>query len=248
MDPDKDGPEAVLGLEGFDEYKRQRKLLWPSLVTLHNNVGILGQMLEYPAKFTTGANRVLHHLEVTLFEYGLVIAWRLWHDADPRSATLPKLRNHVSQTAKPEYAPGLREHLREFRPPTELAGALKRLKQVRNRRIAHNDPEYHFDQTDPVTVAELMDIAEFLERCYNATGMGTYSSFGFASFESERRGEGQVGHLLDALALQSHYCVEYDQDPADWERYARPSLSLEELRELNRVRRDNGLSEIPESD
>lgn len=81
--------EEALRPEAFKEHERLKTALWDHLVRLENNVSVLEDLVSFPGLNILGSGRrVLDWMGTNLYEYTIIVVWRLWDDTDARSVTL----------------------------------------------------------------------------------------------------------------------------------------------------------------
>lgn len=237
-------PDAVLNEEIAQEYQRQRRLLWDSLILLHNNVAVLRRVVAYPQKFLGPVRSVLFLVRRNLLENSLVIAHRLWNEADPSSASLRTVARLAREAEEPQHQAEMDARLKRAKPSPEVKAALKRTERYRHVRLGHLDNRVDLEHPDahfPLTLIELESVAKFITGYYNATGIGVEAFFDLIEHGGDAPDRSQVERLLDGASIQSAWVTQYTEDPEWWWREYRPKLTDEEFQFLVKLRARMGL-------
>jgi hypothetical protein len=199
------GKEQVLLPEALPEHERLQTALWDHLVRLENNVALLEDLISVPGtKLLGSGRRVLPWIGQNLYEYTIIVVWRLWDDNDPGSITLKRLRRVISEGIHAEFRDAFHRRLREIKPPREVRDILLRATQVRHGRLAHIDEGFRFDESrrgPGIEVADLRTATVFLSDYYNKLQFGVHSSFGLATFERREGKSSDTLRMLEELEL-----------------------------------------------
>lgn len=236
-------PEGVLRPEDAREYQRQRRLIWDSLVLLHNNVSVLRRLSAYPRKLLGPAKTTLFLLQRNTFENSLIIAHRLWNESDSRSVSLRTLQK-LTKSAPAELRTDMKSRLKLAQPQGSEAKALDRIRRYRHVRLGHIDKGIDLDHPDahlPVSLDQLAAVAKTLTDYYNATGIGTQAFFDLVELTADADDCSEIERMLDGIAIQSPWVKRYAEDPDWWWRDYRPKLSDTEFSFLVKLRKRMGL-------
>jgi hypothetical protein len=236
-------PEDVLNPADAREYHRQRRLLWDSLVLLHNNVSVLRRLAAYPMRFLGAAKTTIFLLQRNTLENSLIIAHRLWNESDPRSVSLRTLQK-LTKSAPAQIRVEMKHRLKNAQPQGPFANALDRIKRYRHVRLGHIDKGIDLDHPDanlPVRLTELAAVAKALTDYYNATGIGIEAFFDLVELSADSGGYSEVERMLDGIAIQSVWVRQYSEDPSWWWSDYRPKLTDEEFTFLVKLRERMGL-------
>lgn len=250
-----DGKEThdVLREAALADHERLKTALWDHLIRLENNVLILEDIVSFPGRKMLGSGRrVLDWVGENLYEYTIIVAWRLWGDTDRRSVTLGKLRRLLWDGIRAEYREALRDRIRHLKPAANLRDIFSRCRRVRHGRLAHIDEHYRFNEgTRPsgVSISELRRVSDFLKEYFNGLQFGVHSHFGLVSFESRPHSRSNVQRMMELLVLNSAHCVRYDQRDRDaWWRSYGATLTPSEVEWLSDLRMRYGLPGIEAPD
>jgi hypothetical protein len=239
----------VLREGAIEEHEKLKKALWDHLVRLENNVAILEDLVNFRGlKMLRSAGRVVDWMGQNLYEYTLLVVWRLWDDRDRRSITLKRLRRLMWDGAREEFREALTVRFHALLPPRRISDILSRTTAVRHGRLAHIDEGYQFDEARRVagvSVPELRLATDFLCEYFNHLQLGVHSFFELTSFERREGSQSQTERMLERLVLDSTLCRWYDErGPEVWWRSFAPRYSQEDIQWLSELRVRNGLDPI----
>lgn len=232
----------VINASYIERYKADFDALQDELVFLHSNLRLLSQLRQFPAGLFEAPTALLSFLIHNLTTECVLICCRLWCDKPRHTLTLDRFADWLVTTGiLPDCRDELKIRLEKATPSKGIQKTIDNLRTVRHARLAHLD---HLMlrglRSPPATVpfTDLEKAAGALGHYLNAMAFGTEQHFVLIEFYSQNDEwhEGELGYVLDRLALGSKWFTELEQHPEFFWSYLRPQLGTEELQAINSVR------------
>ncbi len=236
----------VLNDRYLEQYRRDSGVLRDELVYLHSNLRLLSQLRQFPVSLFEAPQALFWFLIKNLTTECALICCRVWKDKPKRALTLNRLAKWLTERAiRPQYRDELTARLESARVPDSVESTIDSLRSVRHASIAHLDYQgigALKSSPQPVSFQELRAAGEALGAFFNALSFGSQQLFVVVQFYSQDDAwfEGDLGYVLDRIALGSSWFTAPEKHPAFW-RVLRQRLDAEQLREINGVRTRHGL-------
>lgn len=203
----------------IEEHEQLRIVLWDHFVRLENNVSVLEDIVAFPGfKMMGSAWRPLDWMAQSVYEYTVMVLWRVWDSSDSRSITLNRLRQFLWNKIRDEYRDELKTRLRELRPSPELRDIFGRTQVIRHGRLAHIDEGYHLDEVERragISVGELRTATDYMTGCFNRLQFSTHSDFELASLRSRDHSPSSTASMMEALVIAGPYVTQYEEVTSD---------------------------------
>jgi len=243
---DRRADRDVLNERYLEEYRQAFSTLRDDLVYLHSNLRLLSQLRQFPARLFQAPRALFSFLTKNLTTECVQICCRVWKDKSSQALTLNRLADSLlAEAIRPRYRDELMARLLSARVPDSVESTISRLRSIRNASIAHLDHQVIRaikSRPDRVSFDELMAAAKALGVYLNALTFGSRYEFVIAEFCSQEDPwfKGDLGYVLDRIALGSRWLSEPDEHRAFW-RVFRRKLDTRQLHEINDVRIRHGM-------
>ena len=234
-------PNEVVNPSFLEEYEKQIGIFKDDLIYLHTNLNFIRQINEFDHELFQSPIGLWQYLTNGFFTYSLLIICRLWADSNKKTITLDKFAKQLLKRGiKPIYRKELKERINEATPEQEKKENIEGMRKIRHARIAHISRKVQLNLTTPpkpVPFENIISAADFLGNYFNAMSFGTTWHFVPLNFLSEpsKWHEGDLGYLLDKIALDSKWFELPEKHPDLWTKL-RKSLTKEQMDKINEVR------------
>jgi hypothetical protein len=239
--------ELVLRDACLAKYERNFSALRDELIYLHSNLRLLSQLKAFPSELFEAPPALMWFLDHNLTTECVLICFRTWLDRRSTSLTLRRLAKWLVETAvRPEYKSWLEEQLAGGLPPSAVQDQAEALRDLRHATLAHLDSHVIAGLKSPpklVAFDDLRSVADALGRYLNAMSFGGTHLFVIGQFYSsgDLWHEGDLGYVLDQIALGSKWFEAPTRFPDFFKKHMRPGLSEQELEAINSVRRRHNM-------
>ncbi len=243
-----DASEAI-NQSYLEEYNSHIAVFRDDLIYLHSNLHFVGQIIEFDLELFEAPTAFLQYLANRFITEGILIITRLWEDKPSDAMTLDKLSKWLLDYGiKPNYRREFHERLNAAKPSAKIIESIKRMRKIRNARIAHIGKKTNIglnQPPEPVVWEEVRSAAQFLGKYFNACSFGKKHMFVPIQFYAEAGAwhEGELGYILDLIALNSKWFELPEKFPHLWVKQWQ-TLTQEQISEINSVRRRHNMKEI----
>ena len=234
--------DQVVNARHLPRYRRDSDALRDELTYLHADLALLSHLWSFPAELFEAPPALIPFMAHNLTTECVHICFRVWLDNRKGVLTLRKLGNWlVDPGIRPEYRQELLDRLTAAEPTREAQDALEALRPIRHAALAHLElvPAQGLRTPPaPVPLGDLKIAAAALGKYFNAMVFGAEQFFVPMQFYSQDGSwhDGDLGYVLDCIALQSKWFTAPVEHPGFFRRVLRPQLGPDELAEVNRVR------------
>ena len=239
--------EASLG-----EYEAGMEHFYFELVELNTIIYLAEQIVDFPFE-------LFAHPDKTIF---FSVLMRSFHDSViltiTRSATdqagdlytLPRFKNWVRDSIKPEFKDALDIRLRNARFDKGVRNLLERARELRVHRIAHTTRDFvsgSINLSRP-NISELKELRDALNSLLDALSFNVEHMMlpipydPNVSHPAGSNHKTDIEEILDRIARDSYILNMPEKNPERW-RYRRASLNGDKLKILNQYRRKFNLPE-----
>ena len=231
----------VLNDQHRQQYEAEADVLRDDLVYLHTNLSLALQLNDFDADLFEAPTALLDYLASSLVTECALICPRLWKDKRKSTLTLDRFADWLLDPGvRPKFRAELQARLTAALPAAGAEEAIERLRSVRHARLAHvsrNMVQGLSTPPAPVPLDELRTIAHALGTYFNAMSFGAEQTFVLLQFYSASGNwqDGELGYVLERLALGSRWLKEVDEFPHLWQ-IERKGLGEEPLRKINELR------------
>ncbi|MCP4680279.1 MAG: hypothetical protein GY854_33265 [Deltaproteobacteria bacterium] len=218
------------------------------LVYLHTNLSLLRQIKDFDFLLFPTGGTFFRFVARNLATQSVLIVTRLWGDTSKKGLTLDRFRKWLTRSVRRSYLQELEMLLDSVRPDQRIEKLIRDLRNIRHADLAHLDERVKLGfetPPTPVKLEDLQQVAESLGLIYNSTNFGAETFLVLINLQapSGRSYEGQLGYILDLLALNSKWFRIAEQDSHLWSEY-RAKLSAEDLKKLNALRERHGIAPL----
>lgn len=251
-------PNVLINPSYLKTYEKELEALWWQLIQLNANFFVLEKIKSFPFDLFKPILTPFWNLIYTgLFETSLMIISRLV-DPDKRTLTLQSFKDRVSKNMINEkYNSRLDNALKRIDFETKILNIRKRVKEVRNKRLAHYDrkwiKKYMFKQPQKAlafpSLKEIKDMRNVLNSVFNLFCFGHGKAVLPVNYISQARYADDIDNrsdieiLLDNMAKESPLLKMPEKQSNYWPKY-RKTLSGKEINILNHYRKKFGLSKV----
>lgn len=167
------------------------------------------------------------------------------------SLTLPKLLGFLKENAKnDEIRNQFLAYVNQEKFDAWVESIRNRLSLIRNKFTAHIDAGYYIQNndfgTEPVNTQEIRSWLDETKAYFQKMSFLDYYPFHFMNYDIERKqsdGSLDVDQILDLIAMNSHIVKMPESSPRLWG-IRRARLSIQQIGEVNRIRRKMGLPDV----
>ena len=256
-------------LEGtqLQPYKSARDSLCPHLVYLNSSLYILRVLQEYPLDYILGADQKYFFwlTRFSLTQTSILTIAKLYDDSGRDVLTLTKFKDKIlTDYLKAEYKEKFCCFLRQSKFTSEIEQIKKKVKHIRNTRIAHlipvnrtTDSSVQKDlkvslsvQKDlKVSLEEMEKICSSLNNLFQLLCFSNGYMLLFAPYHpGVKRPKGvdskpDILYFLDLIAKDSFFVNMPETQGERWHEY-RERMGENALEVLNRLRKSSGLGEV----
>lgn len=251
-------PEDLLEDEVVEDHKRLREHLGHSLRILNSNLLFLKQIHDFDWNFYSGLSELFWLIRENLYRYSAIVIYRLWDD-DSETASLDQLRTITfNNFLKSSYNEVTSEKIRELNSQydynVKIQPLIEMFRDLRHTRIAHfdkseimgDDDTFHSEYGD-VDREDFEQVRDYSFDFFDIFTFGVKQDRDFHGLDQDSEGPfggGDLGELLQRIALGSMHSWLFNADPDDWRNRWKEDLPEEKIEELNKVREEYGLDEI----
>lgn len=257
MELEETTPEELIDSAWLDDYEGQITAVWWELVRLSSDIFILEKIEAFSFELFQPVREPFWVLVSRgLFDSSVMTVWKLAFDRHRNAITLPRLRNGIMEHLQSEeYRSRLRDVLRSVNFDGSLASLERRIRDIRNKMLAHVDFEVH-THSDPLQVealslrlSELVQLQTTIHSLFRTLCFGRQKAVYPIYYHPDVRhppgvdSRPDVERLLDCVAKESAVLNMPEQQPEVWPHW-RSNLSSEFIETLNQYRRKFGLVEV----
>jgi len=234
--------EEAVNASCIGRYNADFDALQDELVFLHSNLRLLSQLRQFPAGLFEAPTALFSFLIHNLTTECVLICCRLWRDKPRHTLTLDRFADWlVTEGIRPDVREELKIRLEAATPSEDTQKTIDNLRTVRHARLAHLDHLMLRGLKSPPTPVPFRDLektAGALGRYLNAMAFGSEHHFVLIEFfsQNDEWHEGDLGYVLDRLALGSKWFTALEQHPDFFWSHLRPELGPDELQAINSVR------------
>lgn len=249
-------PNVLINPSYLKTYEGELEAIWWQLVQLNANFFVLDKIQSFPFDlFKPILTPFWQLIYTSLFETGLMIISRLV-DPDKRTLTLQSFKNRVSKNMiNKKYISQLDNALKKIDFATKIINIRKRVKEVRNKRLAHYDRRWikkYMSKKPQKALAfpslkEIKDMRDSLNSIFNLFCFGHGKAVLPINYISQTRyvddidNRSDIEILLNNMAKESPLLKMPEEQPNYWPKY-RKTLSTKQINILNHYRKKFGLS------
>jgi len=251
-------PEVLINSSYLETYERELEALWWQLIQLNANFFVLEKIQSFPFDlFKPILTPFWQLIYTSLFETSLMIISRLV-DPDKRTLTFQSFKDRVNKNMiNKKYNLQLNNVIKRISFEIKILNIRKRVKEVRNKRLAHYDRKWikkYMSKLPQKTLAfpslkEIKDMRDTLNSIFNLFCFGhgkailpvDYISKARYAYDIDNRSDIEI--LLDNIAKESPLLKMPEEQPNYWSEY-RKTLSGKEINILNQYRKKFGLSKV----
>lgn len=243
-------PQSPIRQECWDEFQKQRAVVFDHLAYLRTALYLLRQIAEFPFnQLTTNDDRIFFTMAARgLYETAILAVTKLTTDQGD-VLTLNRFRNSVRTMLRPELVAGFSEQLKDTKFDAAAKALADRVKDLRNARIAHLTlAEVLAASTPIVYVQELTQLADDTEKLYEPLLFGASASFLPLPYDPDVRAANQpadtdIEKILNCFARQNYLLNQPEANPRVWPAQ-RAKMTAGEMNTFNYWRRRAGLSSV----
>jgi len=225
----------------LSRYEVESPVLRDDLVYLSTNLALVTQLNDFDADLFEAPSQLLNYIGQALLTECAVISARLWKDSSKGTLTLDRFASWVLDPGlRPEYRGQLKAMLSSASLTDETQKTIERLRSIRHARLAHINHRVIrglSQAPEPVAIDEIQAVAGALASYFNALTFGDDHNLVVIPFGSsgDKWHEGDLGYVLDRIALDSTWLTLVDEFPQLWPDLRR-GLGRGELSKINEVR------------
>ena len=234
MDAHELDAKEALKKSAHDYYERGMAFFYSELVTLNVNLFIMDKIAEFRFDLFTGIEqRTFFSMVFQNFFYAsLLTITRVAADQGGDLFTLPRFKNRIRQSVKPEYHNLLDDRLRQAKFDKRIQKLLEKAKEYRTQRVAHVLEEVVLgnDKKTRVIYSDLKELRDQLNDLLDALSFNVhhmmlpvqYSEDVIHPKGTDRRPD--IERILDSIAEKSPILNMPEQHPHRW-RYQQKRLN-----------------------
>lgn len=250
-----DPSDIFIEESAFKEYQKGLEFLWQEIVYLNTNFFILEKLIDFPAGWLAGPNKTdfFNMVKSNFLDNCILAIHRSYLDTgtsrDP-VYTLKILKNHIAKYMKPKFKDEFFSELKKVETaPSKVENALERIKDLRNKRLAHLDKNIVFNlgalQALGISFQELKDISDYLTKFFALLCFGHgYAVLPVEYFLAKQKDkeDTDVDYLLNLLVQDSRLFDLPEREPELWELYKRErNIPQSVIDTINKFRKRNNL-------
>lgn len=242
-------PEEILEKVFLPEYQSKIDLAHGEIVLINSNLFVLRELHGFRFDlFVLPQHQTLRSLVWNNLErMSAVSICKLATDQSPGSVTLQKLAGEVVRSCKPKFQIDVRKHLKDAAPSVGTRKLLDRIRELRDKRLAHLDGSFDFDawrKSTQLTLNHLEAACREVTRYFHAVCFGHGRAELPLPYLTARESpnDSDVRRLLDGIAGGSALLNMPESEPSywktQWKQYSAKDINL-----INAYRRVEGLRE-----
>src|SRR5258708_5408993 len=241
--------EDVLNPNFISTYKERMEYFWPQLIRLNNNLYVVEQILYFPFKlFVDSIQEVPFFLLVreNFLDMSVLIINRLLNDDTERGYTLRAFKNKVMENALPLYKAELaqRTSLIDLKKLKEI---LKKVREIRNDRIAHAKDDFAFslDPKDQLAITDIMILRDRINELFDILSFSEHWGKTYPCYDpnNSSAADADIVKVMDNLAFTSPLISLPEREPEYW-LIRRNSLTEADIKLIKHYRWKLGWSQI----
>ena len=247
MPADDRKPEQVLKPECLQEYTTAHEDIWRRLIHINTSIQTLEIIASYPLAYLFAPTEAIFFTMLYWnFTYTCIVMLHALLD-DPKGFTIFRFKNNLVKSWLPDYEKeSFNSKLKDFHFSDKFKNLKSRLPDIRNKVIAHRDPEVVNGSLN-IPGLKITDLREL----YNETE----ALFSVCSFHTEygttlyvpgtiggKPVQKDIEYILDLLVKNSYWLNQPERRAPFWQQI-KPYKLAEGIEELNKWRKKFGLPE-----
>lgn len=241
--------DETISPDFLGEYKKGMSFFYSQLVDLNINIFIINHIRRFPFHVFCAKNDTIFFLMVlkNFFDISVLTITRLLTDSGGELYTLPRFKNMVRKSIKPEYADAFSKQLKNAKFDTGVKKLLEKSKKLRNERIAHLKRKT-LNKTINFNFIELENLRDALNNLLDTLSFEVeYLMLPIPYSEKVQHPAGtdsrpDIEKILDQIAFSSIKLNMPEKSPKMWDRMKR-RIKLQDLNIINTYRKKMGLVE-----
>jgi hypothetical protein len=235
----------VLEESGLDEYEAGMGFFYSELVELNAIIYLAEQIVDFPFELFAHPDKTIFFSVVmrSFHDSAILTVTRLATDQAGDLYTLPRFKNWVRDSIKPEFKGALDIRLRTARFDEGVKSLLERARELRVNRIAHTTRDFISGsiKLSRPTISELKELRDALNTLLDALSFNVGHMMLPIPYDPNvlhpvgSNHETDIEEILDCIARDSHWLNMPEKNPERW-RYRRANLNEDKLKILNQYR------------
>lgn len=246
-------PVEALKEESFEYYDKGMQFLSGELVFLNVNIFIIDKIIKFRFDLFSARDQWFFFRMVfrNFFYASLLIITKLAADQGGDLLTLPRFKNRVRQSIKPEYLDQLDDRLRQAKFDKKTQTLLEKARSLRTQKVAHAIEDFALgnEKETRVLYSELKELRDQLNELLDALSFNVHYMMLPIQYSPDiNHPEGSdprpdIERILDAIAKSSILLNMPEEHPDRWQ-YRRKHLKEDDIQVINTYRQNFGLEQI----